>query len=79
MRFTREKSSIDRLEIALFGSYYISEVGLLLVDLCMDLGILVDTELKFYAHIETFPIIYIHRWEKFCNVGKLAKLDALPF
>ena len=41
MRFARKKSSIERLDIAQFGSYYVHGVCLPFVDSCKDLGILV--------------------------------------
>ena len=53
MRFTRKKSSIERLDIAQFGSYYVRTVGLLFIDSCKDLGISVDTELQFDGHIRS--------------------------
>ena len=36
-----------------FGSYFVRGVGLLFVDSCKNLGILVDTELKFHRHIRS--------------------------
>ena len=64
MHFARKKFSIERVGIAQFGSYYVRGEGLPFVDSCKDLGILVDTALKFHGHR---------------NIGKLTKLDALPF
>ena len=46
-----QKSSIERLDIAQFGSSYVRGVGLPFVDSCKDLGVLVDAELKFHGHI----------------------------
>ena len=53
MRFIRKKSSIERLDIAQFGSYYVRGVSLPFIDSCKDLGISVDTELKFHVHIRS--------------------------
>ena len=44
MRFAHRKSSIERLDIAQLGSYYVRGVGLPFTDSCKDLGVLVDTE-----------------------------------
>ena len=43
MPFACEKSSIERLDIAQFGCFYVRGAGLLFGDSCKDLGILVDT------------------------------------
>ena len=51
IRFAREKSAIERLDIAQFGSYYVRGVGLPFVDSCKELGKLVDMELKFYSEV----------------------------
>ena len=51
MRFALKKSHIGRLDKYQFESYYVLGVGLPFVDSWKDLGILVDTELKFYGHI----------------------------
>ena len=53
MRFTRKKSSIEKLDITYSGSYYVRGLGLQFIDSCKDLGILVDTELEFHVHIES--------------------------
>ena len=52
MHFARKKTSIEILDIAQFGSYCVREVGLQFVDSCKNLGILVNTELKFHGHID---------------------------
>ena len=46
MHFARKKSSIEKLDIARFGSFYVRGVGLPFTDSCKDLGMLVDTEIK---------------------------------
>ena len=50
MHNARNKSSIERLDIAQFGIYYVCGVGFPSVDSCKDFCILVDTELKFHWH-----------------------------
>ena len=50
IRFVRKKASIDRVDIAQLGSYYVHGVSL---PFGLDLGILVDTKLKFHMHIKS--------------------------
>ena len=44
MRFARKKSSIERLDMAQFGSYYVRGMSLPFADSCNDLSMLVDSE-----------------------------------
>ena len=53
MSFTCKNSSTERLDIAQFGSYYVRGMGLPFVESCKDLGILVETELKFHGNIRS--------------------------
>ena len=52
-RFTCKNSFIERLDIAQFKGYYVRRVGFPFVDSFEDLGIIVDTKLKFHEHISS--------------------------
>ena len=49
--FLNVNFSIERLDVAQLGSYYVRGVGLPFVDSCKNLGMLVATELIFHGHI----------------------------
>ena len=51
--FCTKQSSIEKIDIAQFGSYYVQGVGLPFVNSCKDLGILVGTGLQFRGHIRS--------------------------
>ena len=56
LRFACKKFSMETLDIAQFGRYYVRGVGLPFVDSHWDLGILVDTELKFHGRIRSIVV-----------------------